>query len=172
MIDGIPEESKNGKVPLQAVVTVALEFLENSTSRASQLDHRSATALIDYVKELRALDAFECSLGEALRFIRERVESLMVAAERPRPGHLYACRLQQAGYSGRPHLYVVGLEEGRVFPASSEDPVLLDAERAGISDALKRSADRIDEAVYAVLSRLATAGAQSPKPAGTCSAGL
>jgi ATP-dependent helicase/nuclease subunit B len=159
LVAAVPEESASGKVPLQRIVDVALGFLERSTSRASQLDHRSAAALIDYVRELRALDAFECPLGEALRFIRERVESLQVAAERPRPGHLYACRLQQSGYSGRPHLYVVGLEEGRVFPTASEDPVLLDAERAAISDALKRSTDRIDEAVHAVLSRLAAWGA-------------
>ena len=42
-------------------------------ARTSQLDHRAAAALDDYVSELRALGAFQCSLGEALRFIRERV---------------------------------------------------------------------------------------------------
>jgi ATP-dependent helicase/nuclease subunit B len=63
--------------------------------------------------------------------------------------------LQQTGYAGRPHLFVVGLEEGRVFPAVSEDPVLLDAERAAISPELRLSSDKVDEAVYSVLSRLA-----------------
>lgn len=161
LIASIPEPAADGKVPLQRVVDAALAFLEHSTSRVSQLDHRAATALGEYVVELRALGPFTCSLQEALRFIRERVESLSVAAERPRPGSLYACRLQQAGYSGRPHIFVVGLEEGRVFPAASEDPVLLDAERSGISPALKQSTDRIDEAVWSVLSRLAT---WSPAP--------
>jgi RecB family exonuclease len=156
LVASIPEPSAKGTVPLQSVVDAALAFIERSTSRSSQLDHRSAAALTEYVAELRALDSLSCSLGEALRFVRERVESLQVAAERPRPGHLYACRLQQAGYSGRPHVYVVGLEEGRVFPVAVEDPVLLDVERKSISEALKRSADRIDEAVWAVLSRLAT----------------
>jgi RecB family exonuclease len=155
LIARVPNESSIGKVPLQAIVDVAVDYLERSTSRASQLDDRSAAALIDHVAELRALGSFECSLAAALHFIRERVESLSVAPERPRPGHLYACRLQQATHSGRPHLYVVGLEEGRVFPTASEDPVLLDSERAAISDALKRSTDRIDESVWTVLSRLA-----------------
>jgi RecB family exonuclease len=162
LIAAIPKESSSGQVPLQSAVDVALEFLNRSTSRASQLDHRSASALIDYVKELRALGAFECSLAEALRFIRERVESLQVAPERPRPGHLYTCRLQHAGYSGRPHLFVVGLEEGRVFPTASEDPVLLDSERRAISPALRTSADRIDESVYSVLARFATWGRGMP----------
>ena len=53
-----------------------------------------------------------------------------------------------------------------MFPTASEDPVLLDAERAGISAALKRSTDRIDEAVWTVLARLATLerSLQQPRP--------
>jgi ATP-dependent helicase/nuclease subunit B len=158
LIARVPAESAHGTAPLQDVVEVALAFVERATARVSQLDHRAAAAIADHVKELRALGAFECSLREALHFIRERVESLQVAAERPRPGHLHACRLQQTAYSGRPHLFVVGLEEGRVFPTASEDPVLLDSERAAISPALRLSSDRIDESVSAVLSRLATWG--------------
>jgi ATP-dependent helicase/nuclease subunit B len=154
LIASVPEEA-GGSVPLQAVVTSAITFLEASTSRLSQLDRRSAAALGEYVTELRALGPFTCSLVDGLRFIRERVESLQVAPDRPRPGHLYACRLQQAGYSGRANLYVAGLEEGRVFPIAAEDPVLLDAERAAMSQKLRLSTDRIDEAVYAVLARLA-----------------
>jgi hypothetical protein len=37
--------------------------------------------------------------------------------------------------------------------------VLLDEERTRVSEDLKRSTDRIDEAVYGVLSRLAVSGA-------------
>ena len=132
----------------------ALAFLEQTSPRVSALDRRAAAALVAHVFELRALGAFSCPLSEALRFLRERVESLQVAPDRPRPGHLYVCRLQQASYSGRPHLYVVGLEEGRVFPVAAEDPVLLDTERAAISSGLRLSTDRIDEAVYATLTRL------------------
>ena len=44
-------------------------------------------ALRDHVAELRALGTSACSLPEALRFIRERVHTLEVAPERPRPGH-------------------------------------------------------------------------------------
>jgi ATP-dependent helicase/nuclease subunit B len=153
LIASVPQEIDK-RVSLQEIITAALAFLQKSSSRISQLDHRAAAALIDSVTELRALGQFACSLPDALRYIRERVESLQVAPDRPRPGHLYACRLQQAGFSCRPHLYVVGLEEGRVFPVAAEDPVLLDCERALISDALMRSPDRIDEAVWYVLSRL------------------
>jgi len=89
------------------------------------------------------------------------VQSLQVASERPRPGHLYVCSLSQCGYAGRKHLFVVGLEEGRVFPAPTEDAVLLDEERKRISADLRLSQDKIDESVYGFLSRLASSPAIS-----------
>jgi ATP-dependent helicase/nuclease subunit B len=156
LVDSIPRPDASGLVPLQAVVDAALHYARKSTARHSQLDHRAAAALIDHIGDLRSLGAFACPLAEALRFVRERVQGLHVAPERPRPGHLYVCNLSQAGYTGRPYLYVVGLEEGRVFPTAAEDPVLLDCERAATSPDLRLSRDRIDESVYTVLSRLAT----------------
>ena len=154
LVTAIPEANGNGKVPLQTLVEGAIEFIEHTTARKSALDHRAAAALRDHAAELRALGSFSCSLPEALRFIRERVHRLQVAPERPRPGHLHVCTLSHAIRSGRPHVFVVGLEEGRVFPTAAEDPVLLDDERAAISPALRRSTDRIDESVYNVLIRL------------------
>jgi RecB family exonuclease len=163
LIAAIPHPADDGLVSLQAIVETALSFIERSTARSSALDHRAAAALADHVADLRALGVFRCTLTEALRFLRERVLSLAVAQERPRPGHLHASALSQACHAGRPHLFVVGLEEGRMFPVATEDPVLLDAERAAISPALRRSTDKIDEAVHGILSRLA---AWEPGPAG------
>jgi hypothetical protein len=156
LIASLPEPNAAGTVPLQAVVAAAVDYIEDSTARSSQLDHRAAGALTDYVGELRALGSFSCSLPGALRFIRERVQSLQVAPERPRPGSLYVSTFSHVAYSGRPHIFIVGLEEGRVFPSATEDAVLLDAERAAISPALRRSSDKIDEAVYNLQARLAT----------------
>ena len=158
LVASVPIAGDEGTVPLQTVVSGVLDFLERRTARSNALDHRAAAALQEHIGELRALGAFSCALPEALRFVRERVQSLTVAPERPRPGHLYASHLSQAGYAGRPFVFFVGLEEGRVFSSSTEDAVLLDAERAAISADLRLSTDRIDEAVYAVLSRLAVSG--------------
>jgi ATP-dependent helicase/nuclease subunit B len=161
LVASVPVPGVDNKVPLQTVVNGVLEFLEHTTPRVSALDHRAATALHDYVAELRALGGFSSGLAESLRFIRERVHSLHVAPERPRPGHLFACTLAHSGFAGRPHVFIVGLEEGRVFSSSTEDAVLLDCERRGISPALRLSADCVDEAVYAVLGRLGTSGASA-----------
>jgi RecB family exonuclease len=146
-------------------VRASIGFLESAAATASAVDHLAASAARDAIGELHALGSFSCSLPTALRFIRERVEGQTIGADRARPGHLHVSPLRQFGYAGRPVAFVVGLEEGRVFPSAVEDSVLLDAERAGISDTLQQSADRIDEAVWTVLSRLATFGPE-PNTAG------
>ncbi len=155
LVKSVPEPDAAGRVDLQAIASSVRSFVSENASRASALDHVAATALGDAIADLEALGSFRCSSGEALRFLRERAESVTIASDRPRPGHLFVSALNVAGLSGRTHVFVVGLEEGRVFPLSIEDPVLLDAERTRVDDSLLRSQDRTEEAVYSALERLA-----------------
>ena len=155
LLSSVPGEESDGSVALQDCVSAAIRFLEHSTTSSSALDGAANAALVEEVTELRALGAFRCRLVTALRFIRERVEGLSVAADRPRAGHLHVCPLSQSGFASRPLAFVVGLEEGRVFPAAIEDPVLLDTERTKINQALRLSKDRVEEAVWSALTRLA-----------------
>jgi hypothetical protein len=155
LVESVPAPDEAGLVDLQSLASAARTFVNEHVARASALDHVAATALNDAIVELEGLGPFRCPMTEALRFIRERAESVTIAADRPRPGHLFVAALSDAGWSGRPNVFVVGLEEGRVFPLAIEDPVLLDVERRQIHHALLRSYDRTQEAVHAALSRLA-----------------
>ncbi|MEO8071556.1 MAG: hypothetical protein ABI652_09145, partial [Acidobacteriota bacterium] len=154
LIDAVPELDVDGQVALGDLVRCAERFVAETAAKTSALDHGAATRLVRAIGELRALGDFRCTIGQALRFIRERVDSLSVGADRPRPGHLHVSTLREFGLAGRAHLFVVGLEEGRVFPAAFEDPILLDAERATIHPGLRRSTDAVDEAVYTVIGSL------------------
>jgi RecB family exonuclease len=156
----VPQAGKDGSVMLSDAVRAALGFLDSAAATASAVDNLAASSLREAVGELRSLGTFSCSLPTALRFIRERAEGQTIGADRARPGHLHVSSIRQFGYAARPVAFVLGLEEGRVFPSAVEDPVLLDAERAAISDTLQQSTDRIDEAVWSVLSRLAAFGVE------------
>jgi ATP-dependent helicase/nuclease subunit B len=160
LIKAIPAPAKDGTVELRQLVQCARMFVTDIAARASALDTLAAASLGDALGELLALGDFRCSAAQSLRFLRERTETVIVGVDRPRPGHLHVSALHAAAIAGRPCLFVVGLEEGRVFPAPFEDPILLDREREHISPALARSSDRTDESVYAALTRLAAASAQ------------
>lgn len=153
-----PAADAAGRVRLAEVVAGARAFVERVAARASELDGEAAVVLGEALEELGALGDLARPLGQALALVRHRVEQLTAGGDRARPGHLHVAPLREAGRAGRPWTFVVGLEEGRVFPAVVEDPVLLDAERAAISPALPTSGDRAGESLHAVVSRLAVLG--------------
>ena len=159
ILASVPTAGNEGGVSLQAVVS-GTRLPRARTARSNALDHRAAAALQEHVGELRALGEFSCALPQALRFARERVHRSL-----SRPSGLArvistprTCRrpatLAARSFSSSAWKKVACSRRPRKTP-------LLDAERAAISADLRLSTDRIDEAVYAVLSRLAVSGASA-----------
>jgi ATP-dependent helicase/nuclease subunit B len=169
----IPEEDGAGAVSLAEVVRGLSAFLDDSVAVTGPLDAAAVTVMKQALDDLLALGDLRRPMRDALAFVRDAVDRLFVGASRARPGHLHVSSLSSAGHAGRPFTFVVGLQEGCVFPPLLEDPVLLDAERQRISPCLPTSHDRLEEAVYAALTRLATlptgaeiAGLPVPPPLG------
>ncbi|HEY7249991.1 MAG TPA: PD-(D/E)XK nuclease family protein [Methylomirabilota bacterium] len=144
--------------PLGRWLEAAVSFVKAFARKSSELDGEATVALTEALADLRALADLTRPASDALALIRGRLDGLSVGGDRARPGHLHVTTLADAGYAGRAHTFVLGLEEGGVFPTLVEDPVLLDTERAGIEPALRRSADRVGEALYRILSRLGSLG--------------
>lgn len=163
-----PDAREGPQVTAEIEVTAVLDavstFVRANASRGSDLDAGAHVAVGDALEGLRSLGPMRGSLTLALRFVREAVERVAVGASRPRPGHLHVSSLHDGGFDGRPVVFVVGLEEARVFPVAVEDPVLLDAERRRISAAsgldapLRTANDRLDESVFSIVSNLARIG--------------
>jgi ATP-dependent helicase/nuclease subunit B len=151
-----PEPDGDGQVGVGDVVGGCRRFVKDFAAKSSELDGEATGALDDVLDSLGALATLTRPQREVLAHVRHQVASLTVGGDRARPGHLFVTPLRQAGYAGRPQTFVVGLEEGRVFPALLEDSVLLDAEREAISEALPTSRDRATEALHAVVGRLAS----------------
>ena len=131
LVDSVPAPAKDGTVPLQAVVSAVLDFLEQRTARSNALDHRAAAALAGIHR--RASRAWRRSPVRCPRRCGSSGNASSRSRSRPSvraPAISTRRSLSQAGYAGRAHLFIVGLEEGRVFSPSTEDAVLLDEERA------------------------------------------
>ena len=129
----------------------------DATSLAA-LDPAAVVAIAEQLGALAAAQSSRLPLSEALARVRAHLDTVSVGASEPMAGALHVTSLTEAGWSGRPAVFVIGLEEGGVFTPSTEDAILLDAERAAVSDQLRRSTDVVQEAVHAALGRLAVAG--------------
>lgn len=155
VLDRVPvPDQADGELSLDDLAAGAAAFLQDNAARWGGLDLLGLEAVVAALGELRALGHYRCAPAEATRFLRQRVESVSVGRDRPRPGHLHVSTLGQAGHDGRPLVYVAGLEEGAVFPAAVEDPVLLDDDRQAIGRGLLTSVERQARELELVLSRL------------------
>ena len=162
-------DTEASEVPQQTLIGAAADFVDRAASVENEADGQAAKAVKDALLELRSLGDAQTSVAAALILVRAALAGVRVASNRARPGHLHVSALARAGYAGRRRTFVVGLQEGQVFPSPFEDPVLLDVERRRIHHALPSSADRTAEAVYNVVSRLAVLpGSNAPGAPAIC----
>lgn len=71
-----------------------------------------------------------------VRQFKEQLSRHKMADSSPRPRCLHVSDLQSAGYTNRPHVFVIGLDQSAFPGGSSEDPLLLDHMRRDISSEL------------------------------------
>ncbi len=115
-----------------------LTFLSAHTRKANELDAYAAERLAKEVRALaEALQQADTSLDMRQR-LQELLARLSVGGRGPRPGCLYVAPLLLGGHSGRPHTYVVGLDDSRFPGAGLQDPVLLDSERTPVGRRLQK----------------------------------
>ncbi|MEW6281217.1 MAG: PD-(D/E)XK nuclease family protein, partial [Candidatus Eremiobacterota bacterium] len=147
MLDRLPVGS-DGTMALEDAVQACIDLLAPMDDGAP---------LAHALKELRTLGPVRKPVEHVLRLVRDRLERVRVGASRPRPGHLHLTDLAHAGLSGRPHVFLMGLEEGMVFRPPMEDPVLLDEERP---EGLLKARDVAHHGQAVILTRLASLGGE------------
>jgi hypothetical protein len=152
----IPEVAPDGTVVLGDLVDSVRGAIDSFSSAGSPEDGSARTGVMSALSQLAPLAGMRRPLSFHLALLRARIESVLISAERPRPGALHLSSLSGQSYSSRPITFVLGLEQSGVFPAGLEDPVLLDCERRVIApDRLCTSSEALAEAIYLRVRRIA-----------------
>ncbi len=121
---------------LRALASGCREFVLEFARVADALDAAALTALEKLLEELEVLPPTTLSPSDAAARLSDAVRALSIEADRARPGRIHVAEYRAGGFSGRPHAFLLGLDEARHPGADLEDPVLLDAERRQINEAL------------------------------------
>ncbi|MEO8431161.1 MAG: PD-(D/E)XK nuclease family protein [Acidobacteriota bacterium] len=146
---------------LKDVSRGARDFVKEFARVTGELDAAAAAGLTKLFQEFESLTTPASSLAQLVGRLTDAVLALHVTPERPRPGRLHFAEFRSGGFSGRPHTFVIGLDERRHPGGGREDPVLSDAERRQInalsSTALPLAPDRsvkTSQALRACVARL------------------
>ncbi|HTS03853.1 MAG TPA: PD-(D/E)XK nuclease family protein [Thermoanaerobaculia bacterium] len=128
----LPVPDVEGRVDFAALARAGLA-LTDLLDVASRLDGMAREGLARLFAEFAALPPRRLPLAEAAARLREAVSTLAVASSTPLPGHAHVARIASAGWCGRGHTFVLGLDEARFPGGGAQDPVLLDHEREAVN---------------------------------------
>jgi hypothetical protein len=128
-------ELTSDRINSRVLARAAGAFVRELAYTRNELDRMALAALTRMFGELAEIPDAEVELAEGCARLRDAVLALHTGASNPRPGHLHVTPLRSAAWSGRSHLFLVGLDQGKFPGAGLQDPVVLDAER----DALNRT---------------------------------
>jgi ATP-dependent helicase/nuclease subunit B len=141
------------------VLELAERFVESHARRVSKLDTYASQILIRKINELRTSLAPEDEGAgiNARAWLAALPDEAAVGGQGPIGGRLHVAHVSAGGHSGRPHTFIVGLDDARFPGAGLQDPILLDDERKGLSSELptagRELAKRFDR-VARLLARL------------------
>lgn len=114
--------------------TLAADFVPRTDGEAN-----ARQTLQSALEELKLLPGNSWPVSRFLSTVRGRLASLRALASRPRPGHLHVTSPDEMGLCGRPYLYWIGMEEGRLLRLATADCVFSDSERTVLHSDLRRS---------------------------------
>jgi RecB family exonuclease len=131
------------------VLELAHAFLIERTRQDSKLDDFARKRLSASISEMRQfLIAEEDTISiDVYAWLAALPGETKVNAVGPRAGCLHVANVLSGGHSGRPHTFIVGLDDSRFPGARLQDPILLDEERRGLSPELRTSASDLAKRV-------------------------
>ncbi len=132
-----------------------MSILETDVPTPSPNDRAARQRLLRAMDELLLLQGERLSVEETVRWLRQKLEALSFGGSRALPGYIHVTHLDRVGLTGRPHTFLIAMEEGRLAGSQPEDAVLSDTERAALHPGLARSDDRSQERLFTVRERLA-----------------
>ncbi|MCY4351960.1 MAG: PD-(D/E)XK nuclease family protein, partial [Gemmatimonadetes bacterium] len=135
---------KGPNVSLDALVDAGLQFLEHYGNAEDEV----LTAIRDRLHHVAQSVRRKAPARRLANRLSELITNLSFKAEAAKPGHLSIAPLSRAGYTNRAHIYITGMDEATFPGGATEDPILLDGERSGVSGELELRRTRPAEQVW------------------------
>ena len=130
------------------VLEGARRFIDEVVRTAGRFDNYARGRLLVEIDDLVEWLGSEQSSLDVWEWLATLSDEARVGGSGPRGGCLHIAHLLAGGHSGRPHTFLVGLDDGRFPGAGLQDPVLLDSERRQLSSDLPTAAGQLQERLH------------------------
>ena len=141
------------RISLNALVNAGFQFLAHFVNAEDEV----LTAIQDRLHHVAQSVRRKAPVRRLANRLSELTANLSFKAEAAKPGHLSIAPLPRAGYTNRAHIYIAGMDEATFPGGATEDPILLDGERSGVSGELELRRTRPAEQVWHLIRVLSMA---------------
>ncbi len=154
LLDTVPTPGGDSTLVLRC----AEAFLAQLSGGRDEFDNYCRKKLLEDIAEMAAcLSGSDAQGFDPFSWLAALARGTRLMGEGPRPGCLYVTGVGAGGHSGRPHTFLIGLDDGRFPGAGRQDPLLLDGERARVSAELETGSGKLSmqlDDFYRLMSRL------------------
>ncbi len=151
------------------ILQSARQLLAAHARAESTLDRYARAKLLEDIDGmLSMLQEHSHSLVNIRAWLEELPTRSRLLASTPQPGSVHVAPLEQGGASGRPRVFVLGMDDRKFPRGKSVDPILLDDERRRISVDLT-TAQELSQYQQATLDRVLTRLQGAPQAQVVCS---
>lgn len=135
-----------------------IDYFLSKIARATSITDQSAKiALLEEIQKIIPYSNQDMKNYDAFEKLMDLLMSVKINRSRPKPGHLHVTSFKQGIYQNRSKLFIVGLDNRRFPGDSSENPLLLDAERMKLASGLPLMREKGKETIYTMLQVFAQA---------------
>lgn len=142
LFNHLPTDASTGWT-VQAVLAALQAILESYGSSRGDTEISVFTQIRDMNQTVALVGTSPMSMQMAIAYTRELLGQIRVnVSTRPEPGALHVSTWTSGGIAGRGLTFVTGLSERNWSVSVTQDPILLDVEKAHIGHGLLRSDER------------------------------
>ncbi len=128
----IPQENN---FKLDQYIPKLTRIINKYVRNLNKYDGAAKTEVLGVLASLESLD-MEIGKSEYFNIILSYIKKKRILRAQPQPGHVFATSFNDAGYTGRKNLYLIGLDSDSLSNKVMESPILLDSMRKEISNNL------------------------------------
>lgn len=136
-----PEETLTLKESIRRLVVLIKKYVRLPEDLdGKSYDEICMKSIVETLKTIEKLP-LELSREEYFDIVLSYIEEINIERKGAGPGKVFACKYTTAPYSGRKHLYLIGLDSDSLDSKIVESPILLDKARRDISENLSFSSE-------------------------------
>ena len=146
LFDTIPNEDN---FEFSKYIPKLINFIEKYVKNINKYDGAAKNVVLETLLQIENI-SMTVNKDEYFDMVLSYIRRNRILRSQPQPGFIFATNFRNAGFTGRKHLYLIGMDSDSISNKVIESPILLDALRARLSGNLKYASENYNSKKYKI----------------------